>query len=314
MSADRLFAPPESAGPDSFAAFVESCGRVETIWFPYTDAPWLKLWSVAPRRPATSRETDQPYNYPFSDEIPQAASDLLKAIIEGATWLTPAYTAVAAGTVTAGLAATASADLWGWSKNTLLYVRPTTLRVTANGYAVVTRRENVQEVLSKVYTYVTTTLAAYQDDGRFPVNGPWEVRVTGLDDPADCLVPGAREPLLSAVRPGPDAAFDTAVWLDVLTLPGTPDSLEFYAGLEHFLLTEFDGTSARLRPEWSKGWAYSSDGAWTDPSFLGTTIPDAVQGGRPADDGWAAALATYEALDPDGIDGNAFLDTLMPRG
>lgn len=311
VSADRLFAPPESAGPDSFAAFVESCGRVETIWFPYTDAPWLKLWSVAPRRPATARETTEPYNYPFSDEIPEAASDLLKMIIEGATWLTPAYTALAAETVTSGLAATASADLWGWSKNTLMYVRPSTLRVTADGYAVVTRRANVQEVVSKVYAYVSATLAAYQDDGRFPVNGPWEVRVTGLDDPADCLVPGAREPLLSAVRPGPDAAFDTAVWLDVLTLPGTPDALEFYAGLERFLLDEFDGTTARLRPEWSKGWAYGADGAWTDPSFLHTAIPAAMQDGRAQDDGWHAALAAYRALDPEGLYGNAFLDTLM---
>jgi FAD/FMN-containing dehydrogenase len=315
VAADRLFAPPESAGSDCFAAFVESCGRVETIWFPYTDAPWLKLWSVAPERPATARETFEPYNYPFSDEIPQAASDLLKLIIEGATWLTPLYASVAAGTVAGGLVATDSADLWGWSKNTLLYVLPSTLRVTANGYAVVTRRENVQEVVSKVYRYLSSTLAAYQDEGRFPVNGPWEVRVTGLDDPADCRVPGAREPLLSAVRPGPgggpDAGFDTAVWLDVLTLPGTPDSLEFYAGLERFLLAEFDGTTARLRPEWSKGWAYGDAGAWTDPTFLHRVIPAAVQDGRAADDGWQAALAALAQLDPDRLYGNAFLDDLM---
>ena len=313
VSADRLFAPPESAGPDSFAAFVESCGRVETIWFPYTDAPWLKLWSDAPQRPAASRETLEPFNYPFSDEIPEPVSDLLKEIIDGASWLTPAYTAVAAASVTAGLQATLSSDLWGWSKNTLLYVRPSTLRVTANGYAVVTRRANIQDVVSKVYAYLTTTLAAYQDEGRFPVNGPWEVRVTGLDDAADCLLPGAREPLLSAVRPRLDATFDTAVWLDVLTLPGTPDALEFYAGLEQFLLTEFDGTNARLRPEWSKGWAYGPDGAWTDPAFLSGTIPAAVQDGRAQGDGWQGALAMYEALDPDGLFRNAFLDTLMPR-
>lgn len=311
VSADRLFAPPESAGPDSFAAFVESSGRVETIWFPYTDAPWLKVWSVAPQQPATARETDEPYNYPFSDAVPQQVSDLLKLIMEGEVWLTPTYAAVVAETVTAGLAATDSTDLWGWSKNTLLYVRPTTLRVTANGYAVITSRENVQQVVSTVYQYLTTTLATYQASGRYPVNGPWEVRVTGLDDPAACLVPGAREPLLSAVRPDPDPTFDTAVWLDVLTLPGTPDSLEFYTDLEQFLLSEFDGTAARLRPEWSKGWAYSASGAWTDPTFLHQTIPAAIQDGRPADDGWQAALAAYAELDPDGLYGNAFLDGLM---
>jgi FAD/FMN-containing dehydrogenase len=312
VSARTLFAPPESAGAQSFASFVESCGRVETIWFPFTDAPWLKQWSVAARRPAGSRETNSPYNYPFSDELPEAASELVKLLLSGANRATPLYTAIAAETVTAGLAATDSADLWGWAKNTQLYVRPSTLRVTANGYAVATRRENIQEVVSTVYAYLSSTLADYQAQGRFPVNGPWEVRVTGLDDAADCLVPGARQPILSAVRPRPDrAGYDTAVWLDVLTLPGTPDAAEFYAGFERFLRAEFDGPDAALRPEWSKGWAYGADGAWTDQNFLHVAIPAAVQAGQAAGDGWAAALAVFERLDPHRVYGNAFLDGLL---
>jgi hypothetical protein len=295
---------------------VEACGRVETIWFPYTKAPWLKLWSIAPTRPSISRETTEPFNYPFSDELPQAASELVKLLLSGATWATPLYTAIAAESVTTGLAATDSADLWGWSKNTQLYVRPSTLRVTANGYAVLTRRENIQAVVSTVYAYLVRTLADYQADGRFPVNGPWEVRVTGLDDAGDCLVPDAREPILSAVRPRPDRpGFDTAVWLDVLTLPGTAYAAEFYAGFEAFLRESFDGgdaaATATLRPEWSKGWAYGPDGAWTDPDFLHTAIPAAVQAGQPAGDGWDAALATFERLDPHRVYGNTFLDELM---
>ena len=312
ITAKTLFAPPESAGDESFAAFVESCGRVETIWFPYTQSPWLKLWSVSPHKPLASRETIVPFNYPFSDEIPEAASDLVKLLINGDTWITPLYTAIAAETATAGLLATASADLWGWAKNTQLYVRPSTLRETANGYAVATKRSNIQHVVSTVYAYLTRTLAEYQEEGRFPVNGPWEVRVTGLDDPADCLIPGAREASLSAVRPRPDRpAFDTVVWLDILTLPGTPYAAEFYAGFERFLLAEFDGQDAALRPEWSKGWAYGEGGAWTDADFLHKVVPDAVQAGQAADDGWAAALAVYAKLDPHKVFGNAFLDELM---
>jgi len=310
VTADTLFAPPEQAGEQSFAAFVEECGRVETIWFPYTQSPWLKLWSFAPEKPATSRETYTPFNYPFSDEVPLAASDLLKLIITGDTWATPLYAQVVAGTVTAGLLATDSADLWGWAKNTQLYVRPTTLRVTANGYAVLTRRENIQEVVSKTYAYLKSAIAEYQDDGNFPVNGPWEVRVTGLDDAADCAIPGAREPILSAVRPRPDHDYDVAVWLDVLTLPGTPSATEFYEGFEQFLLGEFNGPTATLHPEWSKGWAYSGDGAWTNSTFLHDTIPAAVQAGHASNDGWSAALATLAALDPDRVYGNAFLDDL----
>jgi hypothetical protein len=311
ITADTLFAPPAEAGKQSFAALVEGCGRIETIWFPYTRAPWLKLWSVVPERPLTSREAITPFNYPFSDEIPEAASELLKLVIQGDTWVTPLYAQVIAATVPAGLLATDSADLWGWAKNTQLYVRPTTLRVTANGYAVLTKRENIQEVVSKTYAYLKRTLEEYQAEGHFPVNGPWEVRVTDLDDAADCRIPGAQEAILSAVRPRSDRDYDTAVWLDVLTLPGTPSSIEFYEGFEQFLVQEFNNATATLHPEWSKGWAYGTDGAWTNTTFLHGVIPAAVQAGRASDDGWSAALAAYDALDPHGVYGNPFLDVLM---
>ncbi|MBR7827328.1 FAD-binding protein [Actinospica sp. MGRD01-02] len=311
LAAQRLFAPPAEAGEESFAALLEGCGRIETIWFPYTQSPWLKLWSVAPEKPPASRETVTPFNYPFSDEIPQAASDLLKLVIQGDTWVTPLYAQVVSASVPTGLAATDSADLWGWAKNTQLYVRPTTLRVTANGYAVLTKRENIQEVVSKTYAFLTRTLEEYQSEGNFPMNGPWEVRVTGLDDAADCLVAGAREGILSAVRPRPDRGYDTAVWLDVLTLPGTPSSIAFYRDFEQFLLQEFDNAVATAHPEWSKGWAYGANGAWTSTTFLHDTIPAAVQGGHASDDGWNAALAAYDALDPHGVYGNPFLDVLM---
>ncbi|HTJ70175.1 MAG TPA: cholesterol oxidase substrate-binding domain-containing protein [Actinospica sp.] len=311
ITADTLFAAPEHAGEHSFAALVEGCGRIETIWFPYTQSPWLKLWSVAPEKPATSRETTSPFNYPFSDEIPEAASELLKLIIEGDTWVTPLFAQVISATVPTGLLATDTADLWGWAKNTQLYVRPTTLRVTANGYAVLTKRANIQQVVAKTYAYLKKTIAEYQAEGDFPVNGPWEVRVTGLDDAADCQVPGAREAILSAVRPRPDRDYDVAVWLDVLTLPGTPSSTAFYEGFEKFLLSEFNDADATLHPEWSKGWAYGASGAWTSTTFMHDVIPSAVQSGQALNDGWQAALTAYDALDPHGVYGNAFLDVLM---
>ena len=312
VTADTLFAAPEDAGDESFAALVEQHGRIETIWFPYTQSPWLKLWSVAPDKPATSRETYTPFNYIFSDEIPEPASELLKILINGDTWVTPLYAQVVAGTVVTGLALTDTADLWGWAKNTQLYVRPTTLRVTANGYAVLTKRANIQEVVAKTYAFLKSTLAEYQANGDFPMNGPWEVRVTGLDDPADCAIPGARDAVLSAVRPRADRGYDVAVWLDVLTLPNTPSSTEFYQTFEKFLLNEFNGTTATLHPEWSKGWAYGSSGAWTDAAFLQQVIPAAVQSGHAANDGWSAALKTLDTLDPHRVYGNPFLDELMP--
>jgi len=44
---------------------------------------------------------------------------------------------------------TCAYDIWGWSKNLLLYIKPTTLRITANGYAVLMSRSNVQRALNK---------------------------------------------------------------------------------------------------------------------------------------------------------------------
>lgn len=314
ISAQTLFAPPTSAGDQSFAAFIEQSGRVESIWFPYTDAPWLKVWSISPQRPATSRETTTPYNYPFADVVPQQESDLANLIMTGDTQVTPEFTNLAYTTVVAGLAATDSADLWGWAKNTQLYVRPTTLRVTANGYAVLTARARIQQVVSEFYQWLAATLRTYAESGRYPVNGPWEVRVTGLDEAADCDVPGALEPRLSAIRPRPDLpSFDTVVWFDVLTLPGTRDAQAFYAELEQWMLATYnDRTTAVLRPEWSKGWAYDGTAAWSEPGMISTVIPDVYTAGQPAGDGWNAALATLDAFDPNRVFTNAFLDRLTP--
>ena len=39
MSAADLFAPPASAGSSSFASYVDAAGRIEAIWFPFTDTP-----------------------------------------------------------------------------------------------------------------------------------------------------------------------------------------------------------------------------------------------------------------------------------
>ena len=55
------------------------------------------------------------------------------------------------------------------------------------------------------------------------MNGPVEIRVTGLDVPERCEIASATSPQLSALRPRPDQPdWDVAVWFDILTMPGTP--------------------------------------------------------------------------------------------
>lgn len=307
VPADELFAAP-GAGGRTFASFLERTGRVEAIWFPYTEFPWLKVWSVAPTRPPGSRRVSTPYNYPFSDSIPTTVADLVGRLFsKGAWYLAPVLGAAQYEVTALGLVGTLSTDIWGPSKNTLLYVRPTTLRVTANGYAVLTTRERVQRVVSEFTGFYRERLAAYRARGRFPVNGAVEIRVTGLDDPEHAELAGARAPSLSALRPSEARPeWDTAVWLDVLTLPGTPYAEAFLREVERFLLAAYDGGHALTRVEWSKGWAYTDEAVWDDDEVIGTTVPASF--GQAA---WGQAAGTLDRLDPHRVFGNAFLDRLL---
>jgi FAD/FMN-containing dehydrogenase len=293
IPASELFAAPGSHGR-TLASFLESDGRVEAIWFAFTEFPWFKVWSVEPTRPLTSRRVTSPYNYPFSDNVPTPVADLVgRMVSDGAWYLAPVLGNAQLDVATLGLVATLSADIWGPSKNTLLYLRPTTLRVHANGYAVLTSRDQVQRVVAEFAAFYRERLKAYAALGRFPVNGSVEIRVSGLDDPADAELAGARAPLLSALRPDEDhPEWDTAVWLDVLTLPGTPHADAFYRELERFLLSTYDGTHALTRVEWSKGWGYTEEAAWSDDEVLGTVVPASFG------DAWGEAADTLERLDP----------------
>ncbi|PWI20305.1 FAD-linked oxidase [Streptomyces sp. Act143] len=307
IPAAELFAPPGGDGR-TLASRLDEAGRVEAIWFAFTEFPWLKVWSVEPAKPLTSRRVTTPYNYPFSDNVPTPVADIAGRMVSDAAWyLAPVLGNAQYDAAALGLVATLSADIWGPSKNTLLYLRPTTLRVNANGYAVLTRRDRVQHVVAGFTAFYRERLAAYAALGRFPVNGSVEIRVTGLDDPADAELDGARAPLLSALRP--DAGhpeWDTAVWLDILTLPGTPYAEMFLREIERFLLDRHDGTDSLSRVEWSKGWAYTEDAVWDDDEVLNAVVPGSLGEGA-----WGQAAGILHRLDPHEVFGNAFLDRLF---
>jgi hypothetical protein len=333
LSVEMIFpaAGPSSPPPaNSFGDFLDKYGRVEVLWFPFTANPWLHVWNVEPTKPAESREVDGPFNYPFADDLDPVLQNFLKqAFSTGALGpLTPQfgglmYQATADGLDGRDLVGNdvypPSRDIWGPSKNTLLYIKDTTLKVTANGYAVQLRRQDVQQAVHDFTAKVTDLLARYKAQSEYPVNSALEIRVTGLDDPADvAVVPGrvAESPVISSLSLDPVATqnrWDVALWLDVLTIPGTPNAYQFYSELEEWLLQRFNGTSGRVLPEWSKGWAYTANGAWTNAEFI-TRVRQALTLGRKDDDNWsweAATLRKYDAhdlfLDPflDGLFGSA---------
>jgi len=312
VPASALFGAPGSSS-QTFASYVEQSGRIETIWFPFTTAPWLKVWTVAPEQPLFSREVSAPYNYIFADVIPETLSGLIKEILEGNGAITPTFGQAELDIVAAGLVSTLTADIWGWAKDLLLYVKPTTLRVTANGYAVLTSRASIQQVIYDFITYYQSQVAVYQADGNYPMNGPVEIRVTGLDTPGDVEMAAALSPQLSALRPRPDQpGWDVAVWFDILTMPGTPTSDEFYQDVEQWMFSHYTGSYAAVRPEWSKGWAYTSTAAWSDPTMLSSTIPAAINAGQNVGDNWTSALAALDTYDPHKVFSNAFLNSFMP--
>ena len=298
IPADELFGTTGR----TMARYLAEAGRVEAIWYPYTEYPWLKVWSVAPHRPLTARHTTRPYNYPFSDRVPEPVAELFGRLIGGEWYLAPAFGAALYEASAVGLVATASADLWGRSADLIRYVKPSTLRVSANGYAALVPRADAQRVIGDFTTEYRRLLRECAAAGRYPMNGPVEIRVTATDS----AMGGAAPPLLSG--PSVDPAHperDTVVWLDALTVPGTPDAFAFYRDLESFVVNRIGGY-ATVRPEWSKGWAYTATAGWADGTFLSTTIPSAFGAG------WHTALGVLGRLDPHRVFANAFLDALAP--
>ena len=312
IAATELFAPAGASG-STLSSYLDSAGRVEAIWFPFTSNPWLKVWSISPSKPLLSLEVTSPYNYSFSDTVTTAEAQLVAQILSGDPASVTSFGPLQYDLVAAGLVVTFTYDIWGWSKNLLLYVRPTTLRVTANGYAVLTSRANVQQVVNDFFTAHQGRVAAYQAAGNYPMNGPVEIRVTGLDNPADIGLSGVGTGQLSALRPRPDqSAWNVAVWFDILTIPGTPTADQFYRETEQWMLSNYSGSYAMVRPEWSKGWAYTTTAAWSDPTMLATTIPNTYRTGQAVGDNWDTALATLDTYDPHRVFASPLLNSLAP--
>jgi hypothetical protein len=321
-----LFAAPtgDTPPPGSVGDYLNRSGRIEVIWFPSfpesgPSYPWLKVWTVSPKKPATSVQVFGPYNYGFSDDLPEQITELLKQVLGGSAWLTPTVTKAFA--TFAALAATVNrvSDIWGASKNTLLYVRDETLRVTANGYAVLMQKHQVQQVVADCTARFSEMLAEYEARNLWPINSPLEIRVTALDDPAKVGTPSGQSPespVISALSMDPvvrNAGWDVACWIDVLTIipEGDPQrAYEFYEEFESWIYTHFaDGF--RVMPEWSKGWAYTADGgAWTNEAIIDAarrTFTD----GRPADDDWSWEEQTLAKYDSAGLFFDFFLERLF---
>ncbi|CAG7719742.1 unnamed protein product, partial [Allacma fusca] len=275
IPASKLFAASE--GANSISRMLNMYGRLEVILFPFTTHPWLKVWSVEPVKPRLSREVISPYNYPFTNSIPESVSLVIKAMMEHHLYnFTRLIGKTQYACTVAGLVATSSFDIWGSSKNTLLYVKTSTLRYHENGYAVVTDRASVQRVVHEIYVFFNSLLLSYEARDLYPINGPIEIRITGLDTPEDVLIEGAVGAALSSVQLVDGSNFDTAVWVALSTYIKSPSCGSFLQEFEEFLFRTFNGQRAVTRVEWSKGWALTSDGPWTNKRFFDEQVKNSL--------------------------------------
>ena len=85
-----------------------------------------------------------------------------------------------------------------------------------------------------------------------------------------------------------------------------------YAATEQWMISNYSGSYAAVRPEWSKGWAYTTTAAWSDPTMLSTTIPNAYRAGQAVGDNWDTALATLDEYNPHRVFSSPLLNVLAP--
>lgn len=305
-----LFQAPTAGSPapaGSVASYVQTAGRIEVISYPFNDYCWFKVWTNSPTQPSGSVAVTAPYNYPFSDNLPSWVTSLLKKVTTSDPALTPTLSSAFMTVTSLGLNNIFDPlnDLWGPSKDVMIYIKDTTLKVTANGYAVHVARTNLQKAISDFTVEFNKLLTAYQNKNIYPVNAPFEIRVTALDETKQVAAPGAQSPVISALTPNAADAqngWDTAVWFDVLTLPGTNGANDFYSDLEAWFSATFTGTYGCSYPEWSKGWAYTpASGPWTNASFLETI--------RKGFTDWDWQVATLQNYDQ----GNLFTNDLLKQ-
>ncbi len=306
IPAGELLAAPEKVSSRSLAALVDRCGRVDVVWFPQSERTWVRTFEVEPERPPESRPVVEPYNFPFTDHVPESVSRAVSLVVSDDPRHTAELGEVQYAATVAGLAASASADLWGLSKNLLLSAKPNILRYAWNGYAILTSRDLLQRVVHEYGTFFRELVDTYRNQDRYPVNGPVQLRITGLDRPRVTDAGEVQPPALSPVRADPENPhWDVAVWANVLSFPGTEHAESFYRDFEEFVFGNYRAPYACARPEWAKGWAYTAESAWSDPTVLSGTVPAAFG------DSWDWAVSRLHAHDPHRVFGNPFLDRLL---
>ncbi len=265
--ASDLFASPAQPLPvDALTNLLDKYGRVEVLWFPFTDQTFAQCNEVVPNE-ILPQVTDPYAKYPFMNDVgPTENAAIKSALVTKPDW-TPYFTEgeliITKANVTGGFN--------GIARNLELYLKDTTLQVQLFGWVLQTPRALVQQVASDFFTQLQTMIKQYAANGQYPVNGAMEIRLTTVDEPDSTGVTDPAPAALAATHPvNPlDPTIDTVIWLNVGYITGTPGAFEFFTALEAWLIKAYGSNSPNyLRPEWSKAFAYTSSGPWTNTATL----------------------------------------------
>jgi len=264
-------APGNNPDPNAIQSLVNKFGRVEVIWFPGTFFPWVKTWQQFQTAPGEL--VGGPYNYHFANSINDADNRAIRKILGDAAGLTPLFQFVALSTARDSKNGSEFTKMNGTSRNLLHYVEDTTMRVTSFGYAIQINRSQIQQTAFDFFNKFHELNTSYEAKLKYPINSGVEMRYTTLDKVDNLGVDATKvqPPLLSAstLCDNTRADLDTVFWLDILTIPGTNSSNDFFVELEAWVQQQW---GAVIRPEWSKGWAYTSAGPYTNTALIQNQI------------------------------------------
>jgi hypothetical protein len=294
ITMNEVFAAPGSSGP-TFQSFLEQTGRVDLTFYPYNDAPWLRVWSVADTQPAGSRAVTGPYNFGFVDGTSKE-SDQVTALIKDDPSSSIFLSQLSQQFIRDGITQSNSADVWGAASDLQRYESGNITRAHAAGFVVHCCRADVQRVLYDFNQKYQTLLNATEADGKYALNMQLEIRVTDIDR-------GYIVPNLSPGRPFDRSSFDTVVYISPSSIVNMPNSMPLFRELELWAYSYYP-SYAGIRAEWSKGWGYTDQAPWQNSEMVSRTIPMTYG------NAWWRAVMTFNKYDPFGIYSSPLLDIM----
>lgn len=167
------------------------------------------------------------------------------------------------------------------------------------GYVIVTKKDNLQQVVSTIMGKFNSMVKDYQNRGMFPMNGPLQIRVTDVDNGKNDDLPA----YLSTTRYKNEyPEFNIAIWMDFSTAPRTFARSQFFKELEQFIQSTYNGSMGVSHAEWPKSWAYTDEGAFTNTDVLRNEVPNRIG------ETWKTAVCIFRKYDPKNVFSNEFLD------